>query len=85
MFVCAARGERFSERRQIIRESSSATFSRWRKGFFSGPLCVPLLPPSDLAVSVNETGEFIGLIFIGRHHDGEEMEVSFQFTVRADI
>jgi [ribosomal protein S5]-alanine N-acetyltransferase len=35
--------------------------------------------PLIWAVSVNETGEFIGLIFIGRHHDGEEMEVSFQF------
>jgi ribosomal-protein-alanine N-acetyltransferase len=31
------------------------------------------------AVTAIETGEFIGLIFLGRHHDGDDMEVSYQF------
>lgn len=30
-------------------------------------------------VSLNETGDFIGMISLGRHHDGEDMEVSYQF------
>jgi [ribosomal protein S5]-alanine N-acetyltransferase len=35
--------------------------------------------PLTWAIRVNETGEFIGMISIDRHHDGEDMEVSYQF------
>jgi ribosomal-protein-alanine N-acetyltransferase len=31
------------------------------------------------AVKEIATGEFIGMIFLGRHHDGEDVEVSYQF------
>lgn len=31
------------------------------------------------AVRARADGEFIGMIFLDRHHDGEDMEVSFQF------
>jgi ribosomal-protein-alanine N-acetyltransferase len=31
------------------------------------------------AVRGIETGEFVGMIFLGRHHDGEDVKVSYQF------
>jgi [ribosomal protein S5]-alanine N-acetyltransferase len=52
-----------------VRELSPDRFAR---------LCSVSGSPS-WTVRENETGEFIGMVSLGRHHDGEDMEVSYQF------